>query len=503
MARQTKKKVGKIDAFFGVTERKSTKRVEIIAGVTTFLAMAYILIVNPNNILWGGTADPRFSSVFIATALGAFIGTLLMAFLAKMPLAQAPGMGLNATVGTIVGGAMGFAYSYGNAMALVFISGIIFLLLSIIPGGRNKDGKKISFREKIFEGVPKAVRTSISVGIGLFIAFIGLQNAGVIVHNQFTLVQLVSFNDKAMWAVDGPARTATVALFGLIVIGILEHNKVKGSVIWGMLAATVLAIPLGVANLDILAGKVPGITWKFWENIGNFFKVGDNSVFLSLFNGGFSMPEGAAMTSVMLVISFCMIDMFDTMGTVVGCCKNANLMDEDDKPINYGQMMYADSIATVTGSMFGTSTVTTFVESGAGVAAGGKTGLTALTVAILFLLSIFLLPVFAFIPSAAAASALIYVGVLMMKNVLDIDFSNVKNSIPAFVTIITMVLSYSITNGIGVGIIAFVILDLFIFFIDLIKYKVKGTDKPKLEITWVTLVIFALFLVYFLVPTVL
>ena len=501
--KQTKKKVGKLDAFFGITERNSTKRTEIIAGLTTFLAMAYILIVNPNNILWGGTADPRFSSVFIATALGAFVGTLLMALLAKMPLAQAPGMGLNATVGTIVGGALGIAYSYGNAMALVFVSGIIFLLLSIIPGGRNKDGKVISFREKIFEGVPKAVRTSISVGIGLFIAFIGLQNAHIIVDNQFTLIQLVEFNNKAAWAVGGVARFATVALFGLVVIGLLEHYKVKGSVIWGMLAATVLAIPLGVADVSILAGKVDGISWKFWENIANFFKGGDNSVFLSLFHGGFNFPKGAAMTSIMLIISFCMIDMFDTMGTVVGCCKNAGLMDDEDKPINYGQMMYSDSIATVAGSVLGTSTVTTFVESGAGVAAGGKTGLTALTTAILFLLSVFLLPLFAFIPSAAAASALIYVGVLMMKNVVDIDFDNVKQSIPAFVTIITMVLAYSITDGIGMGIISFVVLDLLIYLVDLIKYNSKNGKKPKLEITWVTVVIFILFLIYFLVPTVL
>jgi len=503
VAKQTKKKVGKLDSFFGITERKSTKRTEIVAGLTTFLAMAYILIVNPNNILWGGTADPRFSSVFIATALGAFVGTLLMALLAKMPLAQAPGMGLNATVGTIVGGAMGFAYSYGNAMALVFVSGIIFLLLSIIPCGRKKDGSLISLREKIFEGVPKAVRTSISVGIGLFIAFIGLQNAHIIVDNQFTLIQLVDFNNKTAWAAGGVARFATVALFGLIVIGVLEHNKVKGSVIWGMLAATILAIPLGVADVSILAGKVDGISWKFWENIGNFFKGGENSVFLSMFRGGFSFPDGATMTSIMLIVSFCMIDMFDTMGTVVGCCKNAKLMDEDGKPINYAQMMYADSIATVGGAMLGTSTVTTFVESGAGVASGGKTGLTALTTALLFLLSIFLLPLFAFIPSAAAASALIYVGVLMMKNVTDIDFENVKHSVPAFVTIIVMVLAYSITDGIGMGIITFVILDLIIYVIDLLRYNAKNGLKPKLEITWVTVIIFILFLVYFLVPTVL
>ena len=496
-----KMKTSKLDAFFEISKRKTNIKVEIFAGLTTFLAMAYILIVNPNNILWGGTSDPRFSSVFIATALGAFIGTLLMALLAKMPLAQAPGMGLNATVGTIVGGALGFGFSYGNAMAIVFISGIIFLLLSFIPCGKNKEGQFISLREKIFDGMPKAVRTSISVGIGLFIAFIGLQNAHIIVANQFTLVQIISFNNSALWVKGGEACMAIVALFGLVIIAILSHYNVKGSVIIGILAATILAIPLGVADPSVLTGKVPGISWKFWENISAFFS--GNGVFLSLFDGGFKMPSGSIMTSIMLVVSFSMIDMFDTMGTVVGCCSNAKLLDEDGKPINYGKMMYADSIATITGSLLGTSTVTTFVESGTGVSAGGKTGLTALTVAILFLLAIFLLPLFAFIPSAAAASALIYVGVLMMSNVTDVDFKNVKNAVPAFMTIITMVLSYSITNGIGVGVISFVIIDLIIYLIDIIRYSKKALkEKPKLEITWVTLVVFILFLVYFLVPTV-
>ena len=491
----------KLDSFFEITKRNSNHRTEIFAGITTFLAMAYILVVNPNNILWGGTSDPRFTSVFIATALGAFIGTLLMAVLAKMPLAQAPGMGLNALVGTIIGGALGFSFSYGNAMAFVFVSGIIFLLLSFIPAGRKKNGDKVSLREKIFDGVPKPIRTSISVGIGMFIAFIGLQNAHIIVGNQFTLVQLIDFNNPELWALGGEACMALVALFGLLVITILAHYKVRGSVIIGIIAATLLAIPLGVANLDILAGSTPGISWKFWENIGNFF--GNNEVFLSMFKGGFTLPDGSLLTAIMIIISFAMIDMFDTMGTVIGCCKNANLVDKDDKPINYGKMMYADSTATIAGSLLGTSTVTTFVESGTGVAAGGKTGLTALTTAILFLLAIFLLPLFAFIPSAAAASALIYVGALMIRNVLEIDFNNIKNAVPSFITIIVMILSYSITDGIGAGIVSFAIIDFIIYLIDFIRYK-KGSskDKPKLEVTWVTLVIFILFMIYFLVPTV-
>ena len=501
--KQTKKKVSKWDSYFELTKRKSNLKIEMLAGLTTFLTMAYILIVNPNNILWGGTADPRFASVFIATALGAFIGTILMAFLAKMPLAQAPGMGLNATVGTIVGGALGFSYSYGNAMALVFISGLIFLFLSIVPAGHDKDGNRISFREKIFDAMPKAVRVSISVGIGFFIAFIGLQNAHVITDNQFTLLQLVAFNDKTLWVSGGPACCAIVALFGVTIIGVLSHYNVKGSVVFGVLAATLLAIPLGVADLSVLSGKTPGISWKFWDNLGSFFNVGkESSVFLSLFRGGFNFPKGAFMTSLMLIVSFSMIDMFDTMGTVVGCCKNAGLIDEDGKPENYGKIMYADSIATVAGSFLGTSTVTTFVESGTGVAVGGKTGITALTTAVLFLLSIFLLPLFAFIPSAAAASALIYVGVLMMKNVVDIDFENIRYSIPSFITIITMVLSYSITNGIGMGILSFVFLDVIIYLIDRIRKRRDKKVKPQLETNWVTGVIFILFLIYFLVPTI-
>lgn len=491
----------KLDDFFEITKRKSNRKTEIFAGITTFLAMAYILVVNPNNVLWNGTSDPRFTSVFIATALGAFIGTLLMALIAKMPLAQAPGMGLNAIVGTIIGGAMGFSFSYGNAMLFVFISGVIFLLLSFIPSGRKKNGDTVSLREKIFDGVPKPIRTSISVGIGLFIAFIGLQNSHIIVSNKFTLVQLVDLNNPEMWALGGEACMAVVALFGLFVITILAHYKIRGAVIIGIIAATILSIPLGVANLDVLLGNNPGISWRFWENLGNFF--GNNDVFLSVVKEGFILPEGSILTSIMIIISFSMIDMFDTMGTVIGCCKNANLVDKNDKPYNYGDIMYCDSTATIAGSILGTSTVTTFVESGTGVAAGGKTGLTALTTAILFLLSIFLLPLFAFIPSAAAASALIYVGALMIKNIVEVDFHNIKNAVPSFITIIVMLLSYSITDGIGAGIVSFAIIDFAIYIIDLAKYN-NGVlkERPKPEVTWLTLVIFILFMIYFLVPTV-
>ena len=493
----------KIIKFFDIEKRNSNIKIEIYAGITTFLAMAYILVVNPNNILVDGTADPRFSSVFMATAIGAFIGTLLMALLAKMPLAQASGMGINAIAGTVIGGAMGYSYSYGNTMLLIFISAIIFLIFSFIPCGKNLEtGAYISLREKIFEGIPKAIVNSISVGVGLFIAFIGLQNAHIIIANKYTLIGLVDFNNPEFWAIGGDAWAAFIALFGLITIGVLSHYKVKGAIIWGILLSTLIAIPLGIADLNVITGNVPGINWNFKENISTFFNLSsENSVFLSLFRDGLSFPEGSLLTSIMLIVSFSLLDVFDTMGTIVGCCKNANLVDENGKPINYPKIMYSDSLAAIIGTLFGTSTVSVFVESSTGVSAGGKTGLTALTTATLFLLSIFLLPIFAFIPSAAAASALIYVGVLMIANVKFVDFKKVKNAIPSFMTIIIMLLSYSITDGIGMGIITFVLLDIAIYLIDIFRYTFgKSTKKPKLEINLATIIIFILFLIYFLVP---
>ena len=485
----------RLNKIFGISKNKSNMKTEIFAGLAAFLATAYILTINPNNILVKGASDPRWASVFIATALGAAIGSLLMAFLAKMPLIQAPGMGINALVGGIIGGSAGFAYSFGNALFLIFISGILFLLFSYIRVGKNKT----PLREKIFDGIPKTIRTAISVGIGLFIAFIGLKNAGIINGNEFTLVELVKFNDPKLWASGGLALKAIVALFGLLIITILSHYKVRGSVIYGILAATILAIPLGVADINILFGKTNGVTWNIFENFKNFFSLNPDKggTFLALFTEGLNFPKGAFFTSFMLVISFSMVDMFDTMGTVVACTTNAGLVDSDGKPNNYGKIMKSDSLATLIVALLGTTTVTTMVESGAGVAEGGKTGMTALTAAVLFLLSIFLLPLFAFIPIEAAASALIYVGVLMMSNVLKIDFSNVKYAVPSFLTIILMPLTYSITNGIGIGIISYTFTSLIIYIIDRLRKK-----ESKLELSFVTIVVTVLFLFYFLMPSI-
>lgn len=500
-----KKLKRKIDKFFDISKRGSSIKIEIYAGLTTFLSMAYILVVNPNNILANGYNDPRFASVFIATAIGSFIGTLLMSLIAKMPLAQAPGMGLNALAGSIIGGAMGYSYSYGNTMALIFISGLLFLFLSFVPCEKDpKTGKLISLREKIFEGIPKPIVNSISVGVGLFITFIGLQNAHIIISDKYTLVGLADLNNPTSWLPGGDGCMVVIALIGLIVIGILSHYKVNGSIVWGVIAATIIAIPLGVADLNILNGTVKGISWNFKDSLADYFNIfNENTVFLSLFRNGFMLPKGSLTTSIMLIVSFFLMDMFDTMGTLIGCCKNAGLMDEDGKPMNYGEMLYVDSASSMAGSLVGTSTISVFVESSTGMSVGGRTGLTSLVTAILFLISIFLLPLFAFIPSPAAASALLYVGVIMMTNIKNVDFKHIKNAIPSFITIIIMLLSYSITNGIGVGIIVYFALDLTIYLIDTIRYKSKRSKRvPKTDINLITTIIVILFLIYFLMPTV-
>ena len=482
----------KICDFFKINEYGSSVKVEIIAGIVTFLSMSYILTLNPSLITGDWVqASPLWASVFIATALGAIVGTALMAFVAKMPLAQAPGLGLNSMVGGLIGASasLGFKVSFGNAMLLVFISGLIFLLLSVVKI------KGVSIREKIFDGIPVSIRSAISVGIGLFIAFIGLVNAGIIVPGNGTLVGLVQFNNY-----DAFPSAAIVLIFGLIVIAVLEHFKVKGAVIIGIILATILGIPLGIT-------KYSGMSWKFWEYFANFFSLEpeNGGTFFALFTEGFSWaPEATIMPCVMTVISFSMIDMFDTMGTVVGCASAAGLMDENGKPLHYEGIMLSDSVATCAGAVFGTSTVTTFVESGSGVAAGGKTGLTALSTTVCFALAIFLMPLIASIPSAAASSALVYVGCLMLKGAKNLKLDSIKEVVPAFLTVALMPLSYSITNGIGFGIVSYVIIECILFVVQLILHAINKEkhEKPKWEVSSVCLIVAALFLVYFFVPTI-
>ena len=491
---------------FDPVAKQTSVKTEIIAGIVTFLAMAYILTVNPAQILVG--ADQAYwPSVFIATALGAIIGTLLMAFFAKMPLAQASGMGLNSLLGGLVAlwaaDTYGVRFTLGQAFMMVLISGILFLILTLV----KINGK--SFRELVFDGMPTPIRSSISIGIGLFITYIGFQNAGIIVQNDYTQVGLVDFTNWGEQIVnDGKpaslaAKTAIVALIGLFLIAVLDKLKVKGSIIIGIVVATIVGIPFGVTNLAVLAGE-GGISWKFWENFANFF-AGENSVFLSfidVFKEGLVPEGGSIFTVIMVIITMCMIDMFDTMGTIVGCCGgNRILSDENNKPHNYDKIMISDSIATCAGAMLGTSTVTTFVESGAGVSAGGRTGLTSFTTAVMFFLAMFAMPVFAVIPGAATAAALIYVGVLMMKNNLkSVDMNDAIGATSAFLTIVVMLLSYSITKGIGIGLVAYTAMSVVAYAISAIKYAIDKQKKPEWKVSVVALIVTALFCVYFFVP---
>ena len=491
---------------FDPVAKQTTVKTEIVAGIVTFLAMAYILTVNPAQILVGADAA-YWPSVFIATALGAIIGTLLMAFLAKMPLAQASGMGLNSLLGGLVAlwaaDTYGVRFTLGQAFMMVLISGVLFLILTLV----KINGK--SFRELVFDGMPAPIRSSISIGIGLFITYIGFQNAGIIVQNDYTQVGLVDFTNWGEQIVnDGnpaslAAKTAIVALIGLFLIAVLDKMNVKGSIIIGIVAATIVGIPFGVTNLQVLAGE-GGISWKFWENFANFF-AGENSVFLSfidVFKEGLVPEGGSVFTVIMVIITMCMIDMFDTMGTIVGCCGgNRILSDENNKPHNYDKIMISDSIATCAGAMLGTSTVTTFVESGAGVSAGGRTGLTSFTTAVMFFLAMFAMPVFAVIPGAATAAALIYVGVLMMKNNLkSVDMNDAIGATSAFLTIVVMLLSYSITKGIGIGLVAYTAMSVVAYAISAIKYAIDKKEKPEWKVSVVALIVTALFCVYFFVP---
>ncbi len=458
------KKVGKFDSFFGITASGSNFKTEIVAGITTFMAMVYILMVNAGmfqNVIGG--SNP-YGAAYIATAIGAIVGTLLMALLAKMPLAQASGMGVNAyIVFTLVLGGSGL--SYANAMVFTLIDGVIFILLTVT-----------GLRKKIFDAIPAGVRHAIPVGIGLFIAFIGMQNAGIIVNNDSTLVSFASFNlldetnafMKYTNGTVGGMVPAFVAIVGVIAIAIMSKKNVKGSILWGILGSTVLfyaiagiGVACGSAGAKAMFGAIsisdPFNAFAAWgkDSVGKVFYEGFNfSAYLGAngHNGG-----TLAVLLITSALSLCMIDMFDTIGTLYGACSKGNLLDENGTPIRMERMMLADAIATCAGAVAGTSTVTTFVESSSGVAAGGKTGFTALVTAICFFVAMFLSPIAQLIPSCATATALIWVGVLMMSSVVKIDWSDAAESIVAFLTFIVMVLGYSISKGIGIGIITYIV----------------------------------------------
>ncbi|WP_347563873.1 NCS2 family permease [Clostridium sp. 1001271st1 H5] len=442
-----KQKTGCVDRFFQVSQNHSNVRTEVLAGITTFITIAYILILNPQilsdpYVIMGDAvmAGKIANGVFIGTCIGAFIGTILCALYAKVPFAQAPGMGLNAFFAYTV--VLGMGYTYGQALVVVFISGIFFIVITAI-----------GLREAIIRSIPDAVKTAITPGIGLFITIIGLKNAGIVISNPATLVSLVDFSQ---WKIDGAdlalMSSALVALAGLVIMGVLHARKIKGSILLGIVAATLLGIPLGVTHLSNLDMNI-GLKFRDFAEV-SFMKMD----FAGLFSGP-NMVE-TIFTVTMLVISFSLVNMFDSIGTLLGAAKQSGMIDENGEVIRMKQALMSDAISTAAGAMVGTSTVTTVVESSAGIAAGGRTGLTSLVTALMFLGAILFVPIVSIVPAAATAPALIFVGILMLGNIRDVDFGEMTNALPAFCTIVFMPFTYSIANGVAFGLITYCLMKL-------------------------------------------
>ena len=431
-----------LEKVFKLSENKTDAKTEILAGITTFMTMAYILAVNPSILSATGMDS---GAVFTATALAAFIGTLLMAIFANYPFALAPGMGLNAYFAYTV--VLGMGYSWEYALTAVFAEGIIFILLSAT-----------NVREAIFNAIPQNLKAAVSVGIGLFIAFIGLQNAKIVIGGS-TLLQLfsvdkynevngvsASFNDVGI--------TVLLAIIGIIVTGILVVKNIKGNILWGILITWLLGIICQFTGL-----YVPNADLGFYSLLPNFSNglsiPSLSPIFCKLdFSGIFSL------NFIVILFAFLFVDLFDTIGTLIGVSDKAGMLDEDGKLPNVKQALMADAIATSAGAVLGTSTTTTFVESSAGVGAGARTGLASIVTGLLFLLAIFFAPIFTAIPGFATAPALIFVGFLMVSAIVKVDFEDLTDAVPAYLCLIAMPLMYSIAEGIAIGVISFVLINL-------------------------------------------
>lgn len=440
-----------MNRFFHVTERGSSVRTEIAAGLTTFMAMAYILMVNAG--MFAELDGVTYGAVYIATAISAVIGTVCIGLLANLPLAQAPGMGLNAFF--VYTACMTFGLSYANALVLVLFDGIIFVLLTVT-----------GLRKVIFDAIPAAVKMSISAGIGIFIAFLGLQNAGIVVDDGATLVNLRSFNllgGNVTWADIFPALITLLAVFA---IGIMAKKKVKGAVMWGILGSAVLYYAVGLITVPgfYAAAIAPNLSSDFLGAFKDFANLSFGKVFTEGFDfSAYIAAHGTFDFVVMFIttmLAFCMVDMFDTLGTLYGACSAGNMLEDGEIP-NVNRAMLSDAIATCCGSVMGTSTVTTFVEASSGVAEGGRTGLSAMSTAAFFFIAMFLSPVAQLIPTYACAAALIYVGVLMIGGVKDVDWSDPAVAVPAFMTIVMMPLTYNISYGIAFGLLSYIVIKLF------------------------------------------
>ena len=430
-----------LQKFFKLSENGTDVKTEIIAGITTFMTMAYILAVNPSILSAAGMDQ---GAVFTATALASLIGTLLMALFANYPFALAPGMGLNAYFAYTV--VLGMGYTWEFALTAVFVEGLIFIVLSLT-----------NVREAIFNAIPKNLKAAVSVGIGLFIAFIGLQNANIVIGGS-TLLQLFSVDGYN--EVNGTAATfndvgitVLLAIIGIIITGFLVVKNIKGNILWGILITWVLGIICQFAGL-----YVPNPELGFYgllPDFSNGLSVPSLApVFAKLdFSGIFSL------NFVVIIFAFLFVDMFDTIGTLIGVSSKAGMLDENGKLPRIKGALMADAVATTAGAVLGTSTTTTFVESASGVSEGGRTGLTAVTTAVLFGLALFLSPIFLAIPSFATAPALVIVGFYMLTNVANIDFNDVSEAIPCYICIGAMPFFYSISEGIAMGVISYVVLN--------------------------------------------
>lgn len=440
-----------MEKFFHLKENGTTVKTEVLAGITTFMTMAYILAVNPQMLSAAGM-DP--TAVLIATCLASFVGTLCMALLANYPFALAPGMGLNAYFAFTVCGNMG--YSWQVALFAVFVEGVIFIILSLTK-----------VREAIFNAIPFTLKKGVGAGIGLFVAFIGLQDSKLVTVSSSTLVTYCNFRDN--WHTAGIC--AVMALIGLFIIAVLEFKHVRGAILIGIIATWILGMIFeatgvyqpGTYNLNAAgiyeAAKDGGTTFAsvFPSSLGltDFSKLG--LTFGQCFNVDF---KGVGFFNFLVVMfSFLFVDMFDTIGTLIGVSDRAGMLDKDGKLPRVQNALLADAIATCAGAVFGTSTTTTYVESSAGVGAGARTGLASVVTGLLFLVAIFFAPIFTSIPTFAVAPALIYVGFLMLSAILDIDFRDIREAFPAYLCVLCMPMMYSIAEGICIGVISYVVIN--------------------------------------------
>ena len=402
-----------LEKLFGFDRNVTRVRTEVLAGITTFLTMAYILAVNP-NILSATGMDK--GALFTTTVVASAFATLLMAFYAKLPFGLAPGMGLNAFFAYTVCLTMGYTWQF--ALTAVLIEGLIFILLTVT-----------NLRDKIVDAIPVTLKNAIGAGIGLFISFIGLQNAGIIVNNDATLISMGNIT----------SGTALLGMIGLVVTSLLLVKGVRGALLFGILITTLIGIPMGITKFDGIFSTPPSIEPIFWQ---------------------FEWHNIFTKEMIVVVFTFLFVDMFDTIGTLVGVTTKAGMMDKNGKIPHLKQAFMVDAIGTTAGAMLGTSTITTFVESASGVGEGGRSGLTSFVTSVCFLLSLFFAPFFLSVPGAATAPVLILVGLMMMSSVLKVNFADYSEAIPAFICIIFMPLAYSISDGIVLGMISYVLINL-------------------------------------------